>query len=65
MLLSVPDEDALLDQLDRICYAGLVYSSWCEPDWDNAHTAVAVAPSEEARLLFAQLPLALRKEELV
>jgi hypothetical protein len=68
VLLSVPDEDALLDLLDSICPqtgAGLVYSYWCEPDMDNEHTAVAIAPSAEASRLLSNLPLTLRQKEMV
>jgi peptidyl-tRNA hydrolase len=62
VVLSVPDEDALLDLLDQVCDLGLIYEAFVEPDLNNEHTAVAIYPSEATSRLLANLPLALREE---
>jgi Peptidyl-tRNA hydrolase PTH2 len=56
VLLCVPDEDALLDELDVIAEAGAPYAVVVEPDIGDEHTAVAIAPSGFSRR-FANLPL--------
>lgn len=63
IVLSVPDEDSLLDLLDQLHLAELQYTYFVEPDYtpELQHTAVAIAPSEEAANLLAHLPLALRE----
>lgn len=63
VLLTVPNEDALLDELDVICRADVPYTAVTEPDIGNEHTAVAVAPSAFGRR-FSNLPL-MGKGELV
>lgn len=55
-MLTVPNEDALLDELDVICVADVPYVAVTEPDIGDEHTAVAVAPSAFGRR-FAKLPL--------
>lgn len=57
VLLTVPNEDALLDELDVICLADVPYTAVTEPDIGNEHTAVAVAPSGFGRQRFSTLPL--------
>jgi hypothetical protein len=63
VLLTVPNEDALLDELDVISRADVPYTVVTEPDIGNEHTAVAVAPSGFGRR-FSNLPL-MGKGELV
>ena len=56
VLLSVLDEDALLDLADRVARAGVMNTLVREPDLADQATALAVAPSPVGRL-FANLPL--------
>jgi peptidyl-tRNA hydrolase len=61
VLLQVPDEDGLFYFHKRACQLELVHSVWTEPDMDDTHTAIAIAPSELASRLLANLPLLLRE----
>lgn len=65
VLLSVPDEHALIAHLVKLREAGIVCSAWREPDLGNELTAVAVAPSLAAQRLLANLPLTLREPATV
>lgn len=62
MLLSVPDEDILLDVADVAYYSGAQYTLFVEPDLDNEHTAMAVLPSPELKSILSRLPLLFREE---
>lgn len=65
ILLSVPDEEALMGWVLNLQDEGLVHSVFHEPDWEDQLTAIAVAPSETAQRIFANLPLTLREASLV
>lgn len=56
VLLCVPDEDVLLEELGALADAGVPHAAVQEPDLDNEYTAVAVAPTRYGRR-FANLPL--------
>lgn len=60
VIVSVPDENALLDLITEASKRGLLRSATREPDLDNEATAIAIQPGPEARRLCAQLPLALK-----
>jgi Peptidyl-tRNA hydrolase PTH2 len=60
VVVSVPDEDALLDLITTASKAGLYRTAVREPDIGNEATAVALQPGEVARRLCGSLPLALR-----
>jgi peptidyl-tRNA hydrolase len=62
VVVSVPDEAALLDLITDASRCGLLRTAVREPDLDNAATAVAIEPGERARRLCGALPLALRLE---
>jgi hypothetical protein len=55
VLLSVPDEPALLDWRDRAVAAGLPVATMVEPDIGDQHTAFAAGPTSDG--LFTELPL--------
>jgi peptidyl-tRNA hydrolase len=61
VLLQVADEQELVWWHNRLLAAECVIQGWEEPDLGNELTAVAVAPSETARRMLAQLPLLLRE----
>lgn len=65
VILTVENEDALLDLLDHVCDRGIKHVTFVEPDLDSEHTAVALEPSVDAEKLVANLPLALREEALL
>lgn len=56
-LLSVENEEELLDLAERVRQSGLAVSVWREPDLDNAATAIAIDP--DGRRFVRNLPLAL------
>ena len=60
IMLSVPDEDALLDYADMAHFENVPYSLFHEPDLDGSdggwHTALAIAPSHLGAKL-SHLPL--------
>lgn len=58
-LLEVPDKEALAELAYRAACSSIPLSLWQEPDLDHEPTALALGPS--ARVLVAQLPLALRE----
>jgi peptidyl-tRNA hydrolase len=60
VVVSVPDEAALLDLVTAASAAGLRRAAIREPDLDNQATAVAIEPGPLARRLCARLPRALR-----
>lgn len=61
ILLSVPNEAALLELARRVAVVGIAHSAWREPDWENTLTALAIAPSPETSRLTSSLPLTLRE----
>ena len=62
VIVSVPDEDALLDLIFAASKRGLKRSATREPDIGNEATAVAIEPGTAAAKLCAQLPLALKPD---
>lgn len=56
ILLSVENEDALLDWADVVHHAGVPHSIMVEPDLGGEHTSIAVAPSVLGER-FSSLPL--------
>lgn len=65
VIVSVPDEDALLDLITEASRRGLRRVAVREPDINNEATAVAIEPGEAASRLCASLPLALRNTWVV
>lgn len=64
ILLSVPDEDQLLELMDVVAAAGAPHAYMTEPDIGNEHTAVAVAP-HPINATFGHLPLQGRELAMV
>lgn len=60
VIVSVPDEDALLDLITAVSSAGLVRSAIREPDLNNQATAVAIQPGPQARRICSRFPLCQR-----
>lgn len=60
VIVSVPDEGALLDLITAASHRGVLRTAVREPDLENGVTAVALAPGTLAGRLCANLPLALR-----
>jgi hypothetical protein len=65
VLLAVPDEEALRDLGTALLERGHTCVPFYEPDLDDALTAIAVAPSDEASRMLSHLPLALREAAMV
>jgi hypothetical protein len=61
VIVSVPDEDALLDLITEASRRGIIRTAVREPDLNNEATAVALAPGDATRKLCANLPLALKE----
>jgi peptidyl-tRNA hydrolase len=61
VVVSVPDEDYLLDLITEASQRGITRVAVREPDIDNEATAVALAPGKAAQKLCAELPLALKQ----
>lgn len=59
-LLSVPNEQALVDLIEQATVHDIPFSVFREPDVDNEITAIALAPGEKSKKLCSRLPLALR-----
>lgn len=57
VIVTVPDEVALIRLVSQALDAGIEVATWHEPDMGNQTTAVALAPGDDARRLCAQLPL--------
>lgn len=57
VLVSVPDEVALIGLASRALASGIQVATWHEPDLADAATAVALEPGTVARRLCANLPL--------
>lgn len=65
MLVSVADEEALLDLKEDAQRRGIKSILITEPDWPNApYTALVLEPGEAASKLCANLPLALRESAM-
>jgi peptidyl-tRNA hydrolase len=64
VIVSVPNEDALLDLISEAARRGIERTAVREPDIDDEATAVALAPGDAARKLCANLPLALRESAM-
>lgn len=65
VILTVEDEDALLDLMDHVRERQIKHVVFIEPDLNHEHTAIALEPSLDAEKLVANLPLALREEAFV
>lgn len=59
-LLSVENEQRLQDLYDQALEGYVQAASFYEPDLNDELTAIALAPSEEARILVRDLRLALQ-----
>ena len=64
VVVSVPDEDALLDLITEASRRGITRLAVREPDLDNDATAVALAPGRESQRLCASLPLVLKERAM-
>ncbi len=60
VIVSVPNEDALLDLIKEAATRGIARTAVREPDINDEATAVAFEPGAKARRLCAELPLALK-----
>ncbi len=61
VIVSVPDENHLLDLISEAHRRGIVHTGVREPDVNDEATAVALAPGVASQRLCASLPLALRQ----
>lgn len=57
IVVSVPDEVALIGLASRALAEGIVVSTWSEPDLAEQKTAVALQPGAVAQRLCANYPL--------
>lgn len=57
VIVTVPDEIALIALASHAIARGIGLTTWHEPDLDGQATAVALAPGPAARRLCANLPL--------
>lgn len=64
VVVSVADENALLDLITEASRRGITRLAVREPDLDNEATAVALAPGHPAQKLCASLPLALKERAM-
>lgn len=64
VVVSVPDENALLDLITEASRRGITRLAVREPDLNNDATAVALAPGPDAQRLCASLPLALKERAM-
>ncbi len=60
-LLAVKNEDELKYLISRLSEKGIPFSVFIEPDVNNQVTAIAIAPSLEAKKLCSSIPLALKE----
>lgn len=60
VIVSVPDEGALLDLITEAHRRGVAHVGVREPDLHDEATAAAFTPGRDAQRLCASLPLALR-----
>ena len=61
IVVSVPDQAALVALSTQAVERGIPQYLWREPDLDDQPTAIALAPGAESRRLCANLPLAGRE----
>lgn len=64
VIVTVPDENALMDLISEAHRRGIMHTGVREPDIDDELTAVAFTPGRAAQKLCANLPLALRERSL-
>lgn len=64
-ILSVTDEDELIELKDNARNLGLKVSTFREPDLDNTYTAIAIEPGCVSKTLCYHLPLALSEFAMV
>lgn len=64
VIVSVPDEAALLKLQSAALAAGLKHQLVTEPDLDDIPTAIALEPGPIARRMCANYPLALRPPKI-
>jgi len=57
IIVTVPDEIALIGRASHALKEGIAVSTWHEPDLDGATTTVAMQPGDVARRLCSNLPL--------
>ena len=62
VVLSVPDEPALIELCRQARTHGIGYERVSEPDYGNEFTAMALEPGDAARRLCARFPLALKEK---
>lgn len=60
-ILSVKNEEELINLINKLQKKGLCYSYFREPDLENSITSICIEPSLEAKKLLSSLPLALKK----
>lgn len=65
VIVSVVDEVALISLASRALERGIEVTTWHEPDMNDAATAVALQPGDDARRLCSNLPLHGRRRELI
>lgn len=65
VVVSVPDEDALLDLVSAVHSKGLLRSAVREPDLEDQATAVAIQPGTDAQRLCSRFPLTLREAKMI
>lgn len=59
-LLSVANENELIQLIERASQKGIKLAIFREPDIDDQITAIALAPGMETKKLCSKLPLALK-----
>lgn len=64
VVLSVPDEAALVALADEAHERFIIREVVFEPDLDDQATAIAMRPGPDAQKLCANLPLALRENAM-
>ena len=60
-LLSVKDENQLIYLIKQLTEKNIPLSIFIEPDINNQVTAIAIAPSAEAKKICSSIPLALKE----
>ena len=65
MIVSVPDEGAILDLISAASARGITRTAVREPDLADEVTAVALQPGHQAARLCATFPLDLKERPMV
>jgi peptidyl-tRNA hydrolase len=65
VVVSVPDETALMELAERAAEAGLRHKVVTEPDYGDEVTAIVLEPGTVAGKICSSLPLALRERRCV